>query len=612
MVTVNRAMISVILTCILVGAVVSSTNSEQPTSLYTDDDCPPWSFYSSSLSQCVCSDKGSAHLKCTEQGALLRFGSCMTYEEGKGTSVTRCQYFMLHERNITEQRYIKLPDNLTELNNYMCTPMNRKGLVCSECIDGFGPSLTSLGYECADCTNAWYGIPLFLFLEFVPITIFYLIILIFRINLTSAPMTSFVLFCQLSVYTVNNSEAETRSIMQISSPAGYWSLAYVTSIYGIWNLDFFRYIIPSFCISTRLRIIHVVALGYISAFYILFLIGITYVCIKLYSHEYKPFVWVWTKAKKYSLVKFNTKNTIVDVFATFLLLSYTKLMLIFAAFLGSAQIVNIDGSTARTNLYIDPSVLYFSGEHIPFALIAIFILIGPVLLSALLLTLYPVKVVRSLFLSCDCGGRSKAALNIFVEKYYSCYRDGLDGGRDMRSFAGFYFLLRILVLLVAAVLPPYDYGQTTWVVHTIVFSGSSLLIATVRPYKKTYMNIIDALVLFNMSLLSGTFSMFYTSARSPNDTPFSIGLLLWILLVVGCMPIIGFVIHVTVKLLLNKPVSKWLNIWKSRCTCRTAVECDQNESTQQSTQANVCNDELPDRFLHPDDYCIETTITSNI
>ena len=187
-------------------------------------------------------------------------------------------------------------------------------------------------------------------------------------------------------------------------------------------------------------------------------------------------------------------------------------MLMCAAFLGFARIVNSDGSMLRTSLNIDPSVSYFSGEHIPFLLLAVFVLIGPVLMSALLLILYPIKTLRSLILKCRFGGHSKAALNIFVEKYHSCYRDGLNGGRDMRSFAGLYFLIRAVGVIITIIFPPFAYGETTWLFEAILFSGSSLLIAAVRPYEKTYMNIIDALVLFNISLLSSLLSLFYSSA----------------------------------------------------------------------------------------------------
>ena len=54
------------------------------------------------------------------------------------------------------------------------TPL--KGHLCSECVDGFGPSVTSFGYRCVNCTDVWYRVLLFLFIKFVPITVLYLII----------------------------------------------------------------------------------------------------------------------------------------------------------------------------------------------------------------------------------------------------------------------------------------------------------------------------------------------------------------------------------------------------------------------------------------------------
>ena len=45
------------------------------------------------------------------------------------------------------------------------------------------------------------------------------------------------------------------------------------TMYGIFNLDFFHYVLPPLCISSQLRPIHVFFLGYISAFYPFLLIA---------------------------------------------------------------------------------------------------------------------------------------------------------------------------------------------------------------------------------------------------------------------------------------------------------------------------------------------------
>ena len=119
-------------------------------------------------------------------------------KETNTVSVGFCAYFALNGHNISEPGFISLPENISELNDYMCGPMNRKGILCSECIDGYGPSVTSPKFRCSDCSNAWYGIPLYLLLEIVPVTIFYLIAIIFQLNVTSAPMVSFIFFTAIA------------------------------------------------------------------------------------------------------------------------------------------------------------------------------------------------------------------------------------------------------------------------------------------------------------------------------------------------------------------------------------------------------------------------------
>ena len=226
-------------------------------------------------------------MKCTEQGALLKYGYCMTYGEGEGTFVGRCQYFQISGHNTTDPPgFITLPDNISELNDYMCGPMNRKGLVCSKCIERFGPSATFLGFPCSNCTNAWYGVPLYLFIEFVPVTVFYLIVLIFQISFTSAPWTAFVLYSQFAVAGITSVFGPFS--FEISSISYVYSV--IISFYGIWNLDFFHFLVPPFCVSSSLRIIHVVFLGYVTAFYPLCLIGVTWICIELHSRNFKFFV----------------------------------------------------------------------------------------------------------------------------------------------------------------------------------------------------------------------------------------------------------------------------------------------------------------------------------
>ena len=120
----------------------------------------------------------------------LRLGYCSTYDKDTGiSSFAACPYFQtdVFDNIVTKGAhkniwYIELPQNISALNGFMCGPLNRKGRVCSECKDGYGLAVMTIGFQipCTKCTDTWYPIPLYLFMELVPITIFYLVMLIER------------------------------------------------------------------------------------------------------------------------------------------------------------------------------------------------------------------------------------------------------------------------------------------------------------------------------------------------------------------------------------------------------------------------------------------------
>ena len=243
---------------------------DQMASIQGDNQCPLLFYYDNESQQCECISSSFSILEsnvvCANDRGRLSYNFCMTYKEGTHTiSASFCTYFALNGHNISELGFINLPENISELNDYMCGPMNRKGIVCSECIDGYGPSVTSPKFRCSDCTNAWYSVPLYLLLELVPITIFYLIVLIFQINLTSAPMPSFIFYSNiilisLNFNVVNQDQVESQALGTILALS-----------YGIWTLDFFRFVIPPFCVSPNLKIIHAFYLQNVSTIFPFFL-----------------------------------------------------------------------------------------------------------------------------------------------------------------------------------------------------------------------------------------------------------------------------------------------------------------------------------------------------
>ena len=228
----------------------------------------------------------------------------------------------------------------------------------------------------------------------------------------------------------------------------------MVTFYAFWNLDIFRYIFPPFCVSPELKHIHIFLITYVSAFYPILLISITWLFIKLHFYNFRPVVWLWSKLNKCSCIRdrnFSQSNSLIDVFTTFFLLSYTKLVTTSSTILSPLNVMMYRNNTlSNTHRFAqaDARIDYFSKEHALYALISIFIVLFIIVPPVLLLLLYPIKVFRLFLFKCHLSTRTLTSLNIFVEKYYSCYKDGTEGGKDMRSLASMYFILRWIAIFI--------------------------------------------------------------------------------------------------------------------------------------------------------------------
>ena len=453
-------------------------------------------------------------ITCHESGPTLPFGYCATYTDNGTTkllSISKCPNLQWNDYNVTTPWYVSLPVSLTELNEYMCGPQNKKGLVCSECVDGFGPSVTSYGYKCANCTNAWYNVPLFLFVQFVPSTILYIIILVFRISVVAPPMPCILICIQLFVLafdmTIFTHVYSSLGQQMIFTKYGHTRLdmKIVQIIYSFFNqLDIFRYVLPPTCLNSKLKLIHVYFFSYISVFYPILLIILTWICVNLHDNNVRPFVWLWRPFHKCFVRlhrKMDIKSDLVDTFITFFLLSYVKSAYQAVVLLSYIPVKNIDQSghaysTFRS--FVDPSNKYFGHTHMPFAVTAIFLSAMVNILPPLLLIVYPIRAFRSCLSKCRLDF---IAVNIFADKIQCYYRNGLDGGKDMRCFSGLYLCLWIcLNLITIAILKVVFHNKNVWFSIAVSFLIMAVILTVVKPYRKMYMNYMDALLILCIAL----------------------------------------------------------------------------------------------------------------
>ena len=360
-------------------------------------ECPTWFIPTSSMNGtvCKCGDPLSQAIHCRDQlnQSYLMDTYCMTYDcEYNSTYAGKCPFNGGRNKSDDKQGYIKLPEKMSEVNDFMCGKFNRTGLLCSMCRDGLGVATLSPEAYCVECLNSLRGWALYIFLILFPPTLFFLVVVLFQIKITSAEMNFFVFISQLISILINQNPVSFEKTHQ-----SYPVVLVLITFYGFWNLDFFRHVFPRFCISDSLSQIQIVALDYVPALYPLILIILTYVSIELYDRDCTVLVWLWrpfqkcfTKAK--FLRRLNPKSSVIHAFATFLLLSYSKLIFVSTSLLNFITIYNKTGDQIGPyRMYYNATVPYLSSEHIPFFVLAICILVIFIVPFTLLLFLYPMR-----------------------------------------------------------------------------------------------------------------------------------------------------------------------------------------------------------------------------
>ena len=100
-------------------------------------------------------------------------------------------------------------------------------------------------------------------------------------------MLGYIMFCQAWIFEVKYIMCLYKSIQ------AHWSMSLVTLtrvslvLADIWNLHFFRFVTPGFCVSDRIDDIHVHMLCLLTAIYPLVMIITAYMAIELYARDFR-------------------------------------------------------------------------------------------------------------------------------------------------------------------------------------------------------------------------------------------------------------------------------------------------------------------------------------
>ena len=493
--------------------------------------CPPWfiphnisTTHNTSQPYCVCSHEFPFLIYCNQftGTTFLRLGHCAFWD---GTSnntlvLSSCPYtfsdhvFSNHDSNY--YHLLKLPKNPLSLNSFMCNLLNRavESGRCGRCTNGTGPSIGTVGIQCVECSpvNILYHI----LLRYLPATAVFLFVLIVQIDVTSAPMALYVLYCNALV-------------VFFQTPLGYpITFAFSTTYYkynmkvlltlnSIWSFDPLFFLSPPLCLSHHMEDINRMYIEFLATLYPFLLLFLAFVLVELHAKDFRPVVVVW-KPILHKLIRFcrewNPNSSLVQAFATLFFLSYAKLIFLTSMPFEVTYYVNEHGQSSKGAPFIDPSISFWHTKHTIVMAFSISTLLLVILSPTLVLIAYPTKLFRKLQNS--LSSRTNLAIQAFVSPFQGCFKDGTNGTRDYRALSG--GILAILLLMMWFCKSVYSFVARDPVislqVSIVIYISFSVCVAALRPYKSDIANNTGVTLSALIAVLNTLF-IFLLSKRNP-------------------------------------------------------------------------------------------------
>ena len=455
--------------------------------------CPLWTVAKNDTEGCECAQYNQQIVRCNTSpySVSVRAFYCMTADSDMNLVVGYC----LYNYNISigaphldyyTNMYNKISTNSsTNINAEMCGHYKRKGLMCGECMKDYGLPVYSYNGVCVECVDYKYNWLKYIAVAYLPLTVFYLIIITLKISANSGLLVGCVTTSQMIAsynliqgYILINFESKKNYVVK-----------FIISFFTFWNLDFFRSIYPPFCLHPNMSALGVLSLDYLVAIYPMVAVVFTYVIVQKFSY-----VSCLSEPLKKCLHLFikegNTGSSLIEAFATFILLSYVKILNITFNILTPTYLYNMNGTHGHPHVYNDPHTEYLSKQHLPYFVLAIAMSFIFNFLPFLLMCVYPCACFQKCL---NWTGLRHPALTILMDAFQGSYRHK---PFYLRTFPAIYLMAKFNNLLIFLSFGFELYHATASLNLMVII----ILIAIARPYKNKWHNVTTLLLLSSVCI----------------------------------------------------------------------------------------------------------------
>lgn len=317
----------------------------------------------------------------------------------------------------------------------------------------------------------------------------FILIIQFDISFTSGGVTGLIFFSQMVLNTPTDMEKilyqHDNSTIEVFKNI---QLGYIL-IYNILNLSFFSIDKFSFCLWHSANPMDVLVFSYVTTSIALVLV---WVIVRIMNSK-----WYMRRIRK------SKPRSVVHGLSAVLVLSFSQCTKVSINILGQ-NVIRSNGDIEKVHITVTQhgGFLYFGSDHLPYAIIAIIVLVCIGIVPLLLLLMFPLLLhVLSLCKLSEhhiTRGVLKAVqihrLTPLFDSFQSCYKDRL------RFFAGLYFLYKLCIHFCCSY--SNNLIQLMAILEAIIFIILGVH-ATVQPYKERLHNVIDSCLFFNLGFING-------------------------------------------------------------------------------------------------------------
>lgn len=403
--------------------------------------------------------------------------------------------------------------SVTDLDRLVCGP-NRTGRLCGSCRDNYSLYYHSNSYHCYEDHNCQWGFLLYILSEILPVSILFIIVIVFNIPFTSGAVNGALFFFQV----VNTMQKSANGFVHNPNKVYH---SFLTKAYDLifrpFNLNFFTTDDLSFCLWKGARVLDMIAFKYVTIVYSLLLVVVTVAVIQIFNY---PRVLFYFRCKGRSANRPNVQSSIIHGLSAFFVMTYSQctlvsLLLLTPGHMRPMTTHNESFGKIRVVFY-DGDLEFLRGSHLKYAIPAMFFTLIFILIPPILLIIYPLcyrifgllRIEETRCVQITCRIIPLERLKPLFDSFQGCFKD------EYRFFAGLYFLYRLVALAGFA----FSTSLTKfYTILEVLLICMLMFHSIVQPYKKRWHNIMDAFLFCNLAVINRLTLFNYTRASVRHD-----------------------------------------------------------------------------------------------